>query len=302
MKWTEAAVIERLREAYVVNEDSRVTKAVMDEWALLTHVPLRDGNNERIIDAFAVRCWGGGKKGHERLAFEVKVSRADYRNETPEKRAPAEVSAHRCAYVVPAGLIQPTELPSGWGLIEVYETRQDRPAASRALGPRAAWRKYADLRQPTCDLDYLVSAGLRRASRAEQSIREGDVPAAEVARMRAEVESMSGVVLRAQDAVRREQRRARVARSELLALAGDQECADCGNKLQWKLGGEHSSTWSHVDKGQDGRCYEIRAEKDRLRKEAETGSQYRWGLPAPAEPKALRERRLAEQNEMEEAS
>jgi hypothetical protein len=297
VKWTEAAVIERLREAYLLPEGSQA----MDEWAMLTHVPLRmpDGRNERIIDALAVRCWGGGK-GHVRLAFEVKVSRPDYRNETPEKRAPAEASAHQCAYVVPAGLIRPDELPDGWGLIEVFENGSDRPPTSRPLGSRALWRKYAAKREPVCDLDYLVSAGFRRASRAEEAIRHGVLPEAEVARMRRENDSLHGIVSRAKDAQRRAEQRVKDMRNEILALAGDQECADCSSKVTWRLGAV--SGWSHVDKTQDGPCRKIRAEADRLRKEAETGSKYSWGFAPPVEPKAIREMRLADQKEMGEAS
>lgn len=304
MKWTEAEVIERLREAYLVSEDTRITKAVMDEWSLLDHVPLRmpDGTNERIIDVLAVRCWSGGKQGNERIAFEVKVSRSDYRNETPEKRAPAEVSAHRCVYVVPAGLIQPAELPPGWGLVEVYENRTDRPPTSRPLGGRALWRKYADRRDPTCDLDYLVAAGFRRASRAEQAIREGEIPAAEVARLRHENDSMHGIISRTKATQRREEHRAKAARSELIAvLDGDQTCADCPGRLTWQRGGAQDSQWVHIDKSHEDSCRAVRAEADRRRKEAETGSKYSWGFAPPPEPRVLRERRLAEQ-EMETAS
>lgn len=298
MKWTEAAVIERLREPYLAVD----AVTLSEEWAFLTQVPLRSpgSRNERIIDALAVRCWGGGK-GFERLAFEVKVSRSDYRNETPEKRAPAEASAHRCAYVVPAGLIRTDELPAGWGLIEVYETPADRPTTGRPLGGRALWRKYSEHREPTCDPNYLVSAGFRRASRAEQAIRTGDLPAAEVARLRHESDSMHGMLSRAKDAQRREKRRAEAARGELLALLdGDQGCADCGEQLTWKRSGHSESQWVHVNQRHNYPCQQIREEADRLRKEAETGSKYGWGFAPPPEPRVLRERRLAE-HEMEAA-
>lgn len=299
MKWTEAEVIARIREAYLLPEGSQA----LDEWAMLTQVLLRmpDGTNERTIDALAVRCWGSGR-GFERIAFEVKVSRQDYRNETPEKRAPAEASAHRCAYVVPAGLIRLDELPAGWGLVEVFENRTDRPPTSRPLGGRALWRKYAAKREPVCDLDYLVSAGFRRASRAEEAIRQGSLPEAEVARLRHENDSLHGIVSRAKDAARRANERVKEMRNEILALAGpDQECADCGEKVTWRLGSV--SGWSHVEKAAEEPCRKARAEADRLRKEAETGSKYSWGFAPPVEPKAIREMRLADhQKDMEEAS
>lgn len=309
MKWTEALVVDALREAYVVSEESRA-KGGMDEWALLTQVPLRcltaDGEaaqaagrkvyashvNERTIDVFLVRCWSGGR-GFDRLAVEVKTSKADYRNETDEKRAPAEASAHQCVYAAPAGIIDPATLPPGWGLIEVYETWQDRPSTQSPLGPRARWAKRPARRTPTCDLDYLVTAGFRRASRAEDSIRSGTVPAAEYARMQQEVASLRGIADRASSTARREMQRAKLARSEILALAGSQECADCGEKVTWKRGGTNDSTWSHVNPAHDKPCREVRQEIDRKRREAETGSTYGWGFADPVEPKAIREARKA---------
>jgi hypothetical protein len=275
----------------------------MDEWAMLTHVPLRVDDNERIIDAFAVRCWASGK-GFERHAFEVKVSRSDFRNETPEKRAPAEVSAHRCAYVVPAGLLKPEEIPPGWGLVEVYENAADRPWHSRGqLGSRARWTLPAARRKPTCDLDYLVTAGFRRASRAEAEIRHGDVPAAEVVRLRQEVESLSGMLSRAKTGKQRETARAKRAESELLAAFGDQQfCADCDQPLLWKRESGGNSRWAHVDPAQEKPCSQARADADRRRKEAATGAKYGWGMAGDPEPKATRERRLAAEQEMENAS
>ena len=182
VKWTEAIIIDALRESYLPVRDALNT----EQWAFLTQVMLRCPGlgheariaagmtpsvwtmNERKIDVFLVRNWVGGKYGHERVAIEVKVSKADYRNETPAKRAPAEASAHRCAYAAPAGLIDPTTLPDGWGLIEVHAVQPEW-----ATEPRfdLKWRTKATRREPTADLDYLVSAGFRRASRAEERIR-----------------------------------------------------------------------------------------------------------------------------------
>lgn len=297
MKWTEALVIDAIRSSYLPPPEHPTP---MEEWALLTQVPLRSLTpqgeaalaagqkiyaqwvNERTIDAFIVRNWSGGKHGHERLAIEVKVSIQDYRNETDEKRAPAEASAHRCAYAAPAGLIDPATLPPGWGLIEVSDAV-----------PRMVWRKHAVRRTPTCDLDYLVTAGFRRASRAEERIRAGDSAPAEVARLRDEHAKMASQLHTAQQGRKREENRAKMARSELLSIAGDQECADCFERVTWRRGGTNDSCWSHVDPGQDGRCYEQRREIDRLKREAETGTTYAWGIPAAVEPKALRDARLA---------
>lgn len=312
MKWTEALVLDAIREAYLTPDP----QTLLDEWAMLTQVPLRcltdDGRmaraagrkttaahiNERIIDALLVRCWSS-KQGHERIAFEVKVSRSDYKNETREKRAPAEASAHQCAYVAPAGLITPGELPEGWGLVEVYEDRTHR---KNALGLRAAWTVNPKRRQPRIDLDYLVSAGFRRASRAEEAIRTGSLPEAEVARLRYENDRMHGLLTTSKAKALTEERRAKQARGELLALLhGDQSCADCGEKLTWKRGGPNDSQWAHARTEHDKPCEATRREADRLRREATNGAAYSWGFAGQPEPKVLREQRLADE-EMETAS
>lgn len=302
MKWTEALVLDVLYETYLLAEDSQA----MDEWALLSHVPLRcpegSGTNERIIDALAVRCWGGGP-GHRRIAFEIKVSRQDFRNESDAKRAPAEASAHLCTYVTPAGLLDAGEIPPGWGLLEVFETAGEIGLEPNRLGRRAVWRKKPKTRTPVCDLDYLVSAGFRRASRAEREIRLGELPAAEVVQLRREVERLQGIASRAQDGRRTQEQRAKIARSELLAAVGkdDLVCADCGQPITWHLAGVNSSQWSHTNTAHDKPCNATRAEADRRRKEAQTGAKYGWGFAPPIEPKVFRDQRIADQ-QMEDAS
>lgn len=253
VKWTEALVIDALRAKFLPASDG----LKQEEWAFLTQVPLRtvrDGHteetfwttNERTIDALLTRNWSGGKHGHERLAIEVKVTRADYRHETPTKRAPAEAAAHRCAYAAPAGLIDPTTLPDGWGLIEVHDDGT------------TTWRATAVRRIPHANLDYLVSAGFRRASRAEEKIRRGENAAAEIVALRAEVESLRGVTLRATEARDREMARAKAARAELLNLAGTTGCDCCGELLTWRRGGIYDGIWQHKDLAHETVCRPLR--------------------------------------------
>lgn len=253
-KWTEARVIDALRDLYLPERSN----LVQEEWAFLTQVLLRapdprfeprilaNGHskwtlNERKIDVLLVRNWMGGK-GHERIAFEVKVTRADYRQDTDLKRNPAEVSAHKCAYAAPAGLIDPTTLPAGWGLIEVSEDAAPK------------WVVKPARRTPTADLDYLVSAGFRRASRAEEKIRRGDSDAAEVAALRAENERLKGVAARAVEARDREMARSKAARSELMSRFGVKPvCAACGEPIAWTRG-RYESQWEHTDVMQERAC------------------------------------------------
>lgn len=310
MKWTEALVVDALRETFL----PETSNLDAEEWAMLTQVPLRSPRqgevpaavggkwalNERTIDVLLVRNWAGGT-GHERLAIEVKVSLADYRNETDLKRAPAYASAHRCCYAAPAGLIDPDTLPYGWGLIEVHEDTQDHGRTVGSFRSRCLWRKTAGRHLPTAEPDYLISAGFRRASRAEERIRRGESEAAEVARLRDETERLHQRLHRAEVAVRRERDRAKAARGLLLAIEGMQECADCERKVTYKRGGHADGTWQHVEPGADAACHEARKEADRLRREAATGTTYAWGFPGPVEPRAVREA-LADADSDQEAS
>lgn len=64
----------------------------------------------RRIDALLIGASG------QRTAIEIKVSRADYRRETEEKRRAWRAITHRFVYCVPEGLIAPDEVPAGIGL------------------------------------------------------------------------------------------------------------------------------------------------------------------------------------------
>jgi hypothetical protein len=61
---------------------------------------------------------------HPWIGYEVKVSRADFRNEIkkPEKRAYAVAVTHEFYFCAPAGLIRPEEVPEDCGLVEVHAT------------------------------------------------------------------------------------------------------------------------------------------------------------------------------------
>lgn len=296
-KWTATEVVDAIRAHYGLDVD----QLVQEEWALHTEVALRtpktraDGTpyprsywstNERRIDVLLVRNWAAGN-GHERIAIEIKVDRADYRRETPQKRAPAEHAAHRCYYAAPAGLIDPDTLPEGWGLIEV----DDRPDTEHYRVVRRAAR-----RTPDADLDYLVAALARIGGRAVERIRRGDSAGAEVAQLRDEIERLSGALARRDEALHTARRHAAEARSELLSLAaGDTECADCGTPLTYTRPGRYSQGgWQHVEEGQESICYRLRQDAWQQSRQAATGAAYLRGYAAAPEPKALRELREEE--------
>jgi len=90
------------------------------EWA--TFVELNEGTGSfggRRIDFFAFNLWPSKK--YLKIAYEIKVSRSDFFKELddPRKREPAERLANECYFATPVGMVQPDEVPEGWGLIEM---------------------------------------------------------------------------------------------------------------------------------------------------------------------------------------
>jgi len=60
-------------------------------------------------------------KGYRAVAYEVKVSRSDYKRETPQKQRDARLFSDEFYYVTPPGLLKPEEIPDWAGLIEISE-------------------------------------------------------------------------------------------------------------------------------------------------------------------------------------
>lgn len=60
--------------------------------------------------------------GGETREFEIKISRSDYFNDAKKDKHKECKGANYFYYVVPQGLIKPTEVQSGYGLIYVSET------------------------------------------------------------------------------------------------------------------------------------------------------------------------------------
>lgn len=106
------------------------------------------------------------KVPYERIAVEIKVSRADFFRDTPEKRNVWHSLAHRFAYLTPAGLIKREELPNGCGLLELIEGHSAPDWKVRA--PRRTG-------EPDQFTDKFVSYLARRASDAEAELRRQKV-------------------------------------------------------------------------------------------------------------------------------
>ena len=108
---TAADIIEMLKKKYSANRD---------EWVFFSEMRCGTGykkDAERRIDFWALNCW----KGHQRIAYEIKVSRQDFLKELkdPKKRRMALLFSNEFYFIAPKGLIKVEELPPECGLIEV---------------------------------------------------------------------------------------------------------------------------------------------------------------------------------------
>ena len=74
---------------------------------------------EQRIDFWAMCMYPS--MGLERIAFEVKVSRSDFKREIAEpiKRRPALLNSNKFYFAAPLGLIKPDEVPTECGLVEL---------------------------------------------------------------------------------------------------------------------------------------------------------------------------------------
>ncbi|MDP2950661.1 MAG: hypothetical protein Q8P22_14150 [Chloroflexota bacterium] len=80
-----------------------------------------DREVEQRVDAWAISCWDSGR--YRRIAYEVKVSRADFKRELadPSKRQATLRISNEMYLVCPARLIQKGEAPEELGLVWVTE-------------------------------------------------------------------------------------------------------------------------------------------------------------------------------------
>lgn len=114
----------------------------------------------RRIDALLV------ESGLQLTAFEIKVSRADFRRDTEVKRRVWRQVTHRFIYATPAGLIDPSDIPDGCGLWEFDPHMFDARSPSRH-GLTVAVRAKKNPR-PQPFPEQLITALAYRVSKSEQ--------------------------------------------------------------------------------------------------------------------------------------
>lgn len=79
--------------------------------------------SELAFDGGARRCdfWtisANSSAGFQAVAYEIKISRADFKRDTHAKQRQARLFSDRFYYVAPKGLIAPSDLPDWAGLME----------------------------------------------------------------------------------------------------------------------------------------------------------------------------------------
>lgn len=183
--------------------------------------------------------------GLERLAIEIKVSRADFfadvRN--PDKQKPWRELADRHAYAVPAGLVRLDEVPADSGLIEV---RAEPARDGLTLLNRVTWSRRAPRVTTVRPLPLpILMDAFYRTARAEARLKgytgsegpgDGDVEAmrAELIRLRHRVKLLENQVDRERDQ--------RAYWQKLYAQHEPPPCSTCGKPLR-PLGRRRHSKW-----------------------------------------------------------
>jgi hypothetical protein len=124
-----AAILNALEEHY--RRLNRIIAA--PEWACFRELATWTGFTPRLIDFYAFNCWHS--KGFLRVAYEVKISRGDFKRELaePAKREPAMKLCNEFYFICPEGMLRADEIPAGCGLRDVSETGRIR---TRLRAPR----------------------------------------------------------------------------------------------------------------------------------------------------------------------
>lgn len=232
-------------------------------WAMLPEVTAATHAGQRIerrIDMLLVRRMPRRMSVIERLAVEIKVTRADFLSDVrnPEKQAPWRALAHRHAYAVPAGLVTPEEVPADSGLIVVG------PIAQYGMTRVDFARRCPVGNDPGPLPTVTVMDAFHRATRGEalrcgygfQAPGEADPDElrAQILRLKHELQLAQGQIYKARERVNEWRRR--FARHELPA------CGTCGHQIHppAKERAFMSGRWEHRDPEQAAACFELRVQ------------------------------------------
>lgn len=132
---------------------------------------------ERTIDVFAINCYPSTH--HHRIAYEIKVSREDFKRELaePMKRKPALYISNQFYFVTPPGLIAPALIPPEAGLMETTGDKELRvilPAPMRESYP-APWGTVAMMGRRALEETKHARRVMRQAREAARKFAAGEI-------------------------------------------------------------------------------------------------------------------------------
>lgn len=124
-----------------------------------------------------------GFKGGFSFLIECKASRADFlsdKNKSFRKNPAAGMGYHRY-YMAPVGMLEPSEIPADWGLLEVYEIPPMCRNRTVKIAKESA--NFYEVRNLANEVSYLVSA-IRRLNismavfveREQSEAEDGNLP------------------------------------------------------------------------------------------------------------------------------
>lgn len=112
-------------------------------------------------------------KGFEATAFEIKVSRGDFKRDTRIKQREARLFSDRFYYVAPIGLIGKDELPDWAGLIEWDGSRLKRTVAAPLRDKDSpTWELVVSLIRNSGKINRDTDAIKKRALNAERQLKD----------------------------------------------------------------------------------------------------------------------------------
>lgn len=200
----------------------------------------------------------------ERLALEVKVSRADFLQDVrdPDKQSAWVRLTHRQAYVVPVGLVAVDEVPAGFGLLTVEVFGEGRRVEVK-------WARRAPKRPGHVPVDLpprIVSCLWHRLSRAEahaKGLSWGPTQSESAEQLRGRVERLQADLANAHAAKHRADDRARVWHRRF-CTSNPPGCSTCGSPLL-VAGRGGLSGWKHRP-DDEAVCLPLREAEERTRR------------------------------------
>jgi hypothetical protein len=169
-RWTERILLDRLRARH-----ARVTGPAGNgpQWAYMEHVRSHSGfDAQSTIDALAIHLWRS--KQHEVHAFEVKVSRADFRRELAEERAKSAIWREWVEFfwiVAPDNVVPKDELPEEFGLLVTWrDGLRVVKQAPRLREKPQGWLPCEPIPRPI--VASLLRAAVKTAERTTDSVVE----------------------------------------------------------------------------------------------------------------------------------